>query len=116
MIASTHFQVWQGMPSAPGADEEEDLENAWAISSLVRGGVEVCCLSLGGGEKAALGGKKWPSRASFICCGVSAPGSEGKRGGARPEANLFAVHRLRGVEESRKEDQCLFFAAVMALK
>ena len=92
------------------------MESAWAISFLVRGGVELCGLSLGKGEKAALGGKKWPSRASFICCGVSVPGSEGKLGGAQPEANLFAVHRLWGVAESRKEDQCLFFATLMALK
>ena len=63
-----------------------------------------------------MGGKKWPSRASFICCGVSAPGREGKRGGALPEVNLVAVHRFWGVAESRKEDQCLFFATLMALK
>ena len=47
-----------------------------------------------GGEKAAVGGLKWPSRASFIGCGVSAPGREGKRRGARLEANRFAVHRF----------------------
>jgi len=28
------------MPLVPGADEEEDLENAEVISSLVRGGAE----------------------------------------------------------------------------
>ena len=66
--------------------------------------------------KPSLGGKKWPSRASFICCGVSAPRREGKRGVARPEANLFAVYRFWGVAESRKVDQCLFFATLMALK
>jgi len=82
----------------------------------MRGGADLWGLSLEGGEKAALGGKKWPSRASFICCGVSALGWEGKRGGARPEANLFAVHRFWGVAESRKEDQCLFFATLIALK
>jgi len=92
------------------------LESAWAISSLVRGGAELCGLNQGGGEEDALGGKKWPSRASFICCGVSDPVREAKRGGARPEANLFALHRFWGVAESRKEDQCLFFASLMALK
>ena len=78
--------------------------------------VELCCLSLGGGEKAALEGKKWPNRASFICCWVSAPGREGNRGGAWPEAKPFAVHMFWGVAESSNEDQCLFFATLMALK
>jgi len=82
----------------------------------VREGVELCGLSLGGGEKAPLGGKKWPGRASFIRCGVSAPGREGKPGGARPEATLFAIHRFWGVAEGRKEDQCLFFVTLIALK
>ena len=68
------------------------------------------------GEKAALGGRKWPNRASFICCGVSASGREEKWGGAQPEANLFAVHRFWEVAESRNEDQCLFCATLMALK
>jgi len=82
------------MPLGPGADEEQNVESAWLIPSLVRRGVELCCLSLGGGANAVLEGKKWPIRASYICCGVSAPGSEGKRGGARPEVNLFAVYRF----------------------
>jgi len=83
------------MPLGPGAaDKEENLESAWPIPSLVRRGVELCCLSLGGGANAVLGGKKWPIRVSYICCGVSAAGSEEKRGGARPEANLFAVYRF----------------------
>ena len=34
-----------------------------------------------GSEFGGRGGKKWPSRASFIWVGVEAPGSEGKRGG-----------------------------------
>jgi len=84
LIAFTHFQVRYGMPSGPGADEEVDLESALAISSLVRGGVELCGGSLGGGEKGAYGGKKWLNRASFIRCGVSAPEREGKQGGAWP--------------------------------
>ena len=73
-------------------------------------------LAWGGGEKAALGEKKWLRRASLMCCGVSALGRAGKRPGARPEANLFAVHRFWGVAESTKEHQCLFFATLMALK
>jgi len=116
LIAFTRFQVRYRMPSGPGAEEEENLEIAWAISSLVGGGVELCGLSLGGGQNGALGGKKWLSRASFICCGVSALGREGKQGGARPEANLFAIHRFWGVAESRKENQFLFFATLMAFK
>ena len=115
MIAFIHFQVRYGLPSGPGADEEEHWESAWVIYSLVRGGVELGGLSLGGGEKAALRGKKWPSRAWFIGFGVSAPGWEGNRGGAQPEVNLFAVYRFWGVVECRKEDQCLVFAAFMDL-
>ena len=111
LIAFTRFQVRYGMPAGSGADKEEDLESAWAISSFVRGGVELCGLSLGGGEKGALGAKKWLNRALFICCGVSAPWREGKRGAAQPEANHFAVHKFWGVVESSKEDQCLFLRA-----
>ena len=116
LIGFSRSQVRYRSPSGLGADEEEDLESAWVISSLVRGGVKLCSLSLGRGEKAAFGGKKWPSRAGFICCRVSAQGREGKREGARPEANLFAIYRFWGVAEGTKEDQCLFFAASMALK
>ena len=52
----------------------------------------------------------------FICSGVSAPGREGKGGWPRPLANHLAVPRLWGVAASRKEDQCLFLAALIALK
>jgi len=100
----------------PRANEGEDCDSAETISSTVRGGAVLCGLSLGRGEKAAVGGKKRPNNASFISCGVSAPGRDGKRGGARPEANLFAVRKLWGVVDRRKENQCLFFASLMALK
>jgi len=82
------------MPWGPGADKAEDLESAWAISSCVRRGGLSHSVSLEGGGKAALGGKRWPTRASFICCWVSALSSEGKRRGAQPEANLVTVQSL----------------------
>jgi len=88
----------------PGAAEGEDCDSAEAISSAVRGGAVLCGLSLGRGEKAAVGGTKRPINASFISCGVSAPGRDGKRGGARPEANLFAVRKFWGVADRRKEN------------
>ena len=69
-----------------------------------------------GGRQGCFGGEKWPSRAWFICCVVSAPGRDGNRGGACPEATCFAVLRFWGVADSRKEDQCFFFATLMALK
>ena len=92
------------------------MERAAAISSVFRGGADLCGLSLGGGEKGSLGGKKWFRRTLFICSGVSAPGREGNRGWARPSANLLAVQRLWGVAASTNEDQYLFLAALIALK
>ena len=76
----------------------------------------MCGLSLGGGVKAVLGGKTWARRASFICCQVSALRREGKRAGARPEVSLLPADRFWGVAESRQEDQCVFFATLIALK
>ena len=84
MILLTCYQVELGIPSGPGAEVGEHLERAAAISSVVRGGTNWCGLSLGGGEKGSLGGKKWSRRTSFICHGVLAPGREGKRSWARP--------------------------------
>ena len=48
------------MPSGPGADEEEDFESAWVISSLVTGGAEFFGLSLGGGRRLLWEGKNSP--------------------------------------------------------
>jgi len=31
------------MPSGPGTDHGEDLDSAWAISSLVMGSADKCC-------------------------------------------------------------------------
>jgi len=50
-----------------------------------------------------------------MCWGVSGPWREGKRGCARPYANLLAVDRFWGVAVNKKEDQCLFLAALIAL-
>ena len=84
LILLTCFQVEWGIPSGPGADVGEHFESAVAISSVVRGGADLFGLSLGGGEKGSLGGKKCSRSTLFICCGFSAPGREGKRGWARP--------------------------------
>ena len=62
------------------------------------------------------GGEAMVQEDAIHLFGVSAPGREGKRGWARPEANLLAVYRLWGVAVIRKEDQCFFLAALIALK
>ena len=80
LILLTCFQVEYGIQSGPGAEVGEQLERAAAISSVVRGGVDLNGLSLGGGENGSLEGKKWSRRTLFICWGVSAPEREGKRG------------------------------------
>jgi len=68
----------------------------------------------GGGG--GLEGKKWPRSVSAISAGSEAPGKSGKLCGGRPNANLLAVQRERGVAEERKSDQCVFLAEAMALK
>jgi len=62
----------------------EHVERAVAISSFVSGGAFLSGRNLGEEENSSFGGKKWSNRTLFICWGVSAPGREGKRGGARP--------------------------------
>ena len=104
------------MPSSPGAEEGEHFDKAVDISSPASGGAFLFGLSLGGGEKASLGWKKWSRRTLFICSGFSASGREGNRAGARPEVKNLAVHRLCGVASKRKDDQYLFFALLIALK
>ena len=84
LILLTCFQVEYGIPSGPGAEVGEHVERANAISSIVKGGAVLCGLSLGGGEKGSLVGKKWSNRTLFICWEVTAPGREGKRGCAWP--------------------------------
>jgi len=63
-----------------------------------------------------LEGKKWSRSVSATSAGSEAPGRSGKIYGGRPNANLLAVHRERGVAEDRKSDQCVFLAEAMALK
>ena len=67
-----------------------------------------------GGED--LRGKKWPSRASLIWVGVSAPRRFGNLGSALPVANFLAVQIERGVASARKDFQWLALAALIALK
>ena len=92
------------------------MESAWAISSLVRSGVELWGLGLEAGEKAALGGRNGPVRPRSSAAAFQPRGGKESRGGARPEANRFAVHKCWGVAESRKEDKCLFFVTLLARK
>ena len=61
-------------------------------------------------------GKKCPRRAELIFSGVSASGILGNLVGDFPRASFFTVHRDWGVARDRKEDQCTFFAFLMALK
>ena len=94
----------------------EYLERAVTISSFVSGGAFLSGLSLGGGENGFFVGKRLSKRTTFIGWGVSAPGWDGKRGGVGPKANLLALQRDWGVALSRKDDQCLFLAVLIALK
>ena len=68
----------------------------------------------GGGG--GLEGKKWSRSVSAIAAGSEAPGKSRNLCGGRPNANLWAVQRERGVAEDRKSDQCVFLAEAMALK
>ena len=63
-----------------------------------------------------MGGNKWSRRVSATSAGSEAPGKSGNLCGVRPNANLLAVQRERGVAEDRKSDQCVFLAEAMALK
>jgi len=112
----TCFQVEYGMPSSPGAEEGEHFDKAVDISSPASRGAFLFRLSLRGGENASLGLKKWSRSTLFLCSWFSASGREGNRGEARPDAKNLAVHRLCGVASKRKDDQCLFFALLIALK
>ena len=61
-------------------------------------------------------GQKWSRRVSAISAGSEAPGKSGNLCGGRPNANLLAIQRDRGVAEDRNSDQCVFLAEAMALK
>ena len=82
LLALTHFQVRYGIPSGPGADEEEDLERAWAISSFMRGGVEWCGLSLGGGGEWCFGREEMAQECLIYLLRGLGPG-EGRKTGWR---------------------------------
>jgi len=69
--------------------------------------------SRGGG---GLEGKRWSISVSATSAGSEAPGRSGNLCGGRPNANLLAVQRERGVAEDKKSDQCVFLAEAMALK
>ena len=68
----------------------------------------------GGGG--GLEGKKWSRSVSATSAGSEAPGKFGNLCGGRPNANLLAIQRERGVAEDRESDQCVFLAEAMALK
>jgi len=98
------FYTELGVMSGPGADEGEDSPNSALTSSAARAGhslngSRIDTTGLGGSP-----GKKWPRRALLSSSVIEAPGSSGKRGGARPTANFFAVQTVCSVAEARKED------------
>jgi len=68
------------------------------------------------GRGEGLEGKKWSRRVSATSAALEAPGNSGNLWGGRPNANLLAVQRERGVAEDRKSDQCALLAEAMALK
>ena len=61
-------------------------------------------------------GKKWSRSRSATWAGSEATGKSGNLCGGRPNANLLAVQRERGVAEDRKSDKCVLLAEAMALK
>ena len=61
-------------------------------------------------------GKKWSRSVSATSAGSEAPGRSGNLCGGRPNANLLAVQRERGVAVDRKSDKCVFLTEAMALK
>ena len=61
-------------------------------------------------------GKKCSRSVSATSAGLEAPGKAGNLCGGRPNANLLAVQRERGVAEDKKSDQWDFLAEAMALK
>ena len=61
-------------------------------------------------------GKKWSRSVSATSAWLEAPRGLGNLCGGRPNANLLAIQRDRGVAEDRKSDQCVFLAEAMALK
>ena len=67
-------------------------------------------------EGEGLEGKKWPSKASLIWKGDSAPGRFGNLGSALRRANFLAVQIERRVASARKDFQLLALAALIALK
>jgi len=69
-----------------------------------------------GGAGGGLEGKKWSGSVSATSVGSEAPGRSGNLCGGRPNANLLAVQRERGVAEDKKSDQCVFLAEARALK
>ena len=61
-------------------------------------------------------GNKSSRSVSAISAGSEAPGKSGNLCGGRPNANLLAVKRERGVAEDRKCDLFVFLAKAMAVK
>ena len=77
-VLTHYFQTLYRIPSGSLAEEREDLEKVYFISSAVRAIAQESGYSrhLSGGED--FGGKKCSSRVALISLEVSAPGSEGK--------------------------------------
>src|SRR5437899_2210147 len=104
------------MESGPGAEDGEHFRRTAVISEGSSGGQFKWGLRMEGNEEGGEEGKKCPRRAELIFSGVSASGILGNLVGDFPRANFFAVHRDWGVARDRNEDQCAFFAFLMALK
>ena len=68
------------MVSGPGAEEGEHFVRAAEISSVERAVQSAKGRRMEGRGLGGCWGKKWLSKASLICMGVIASGSEGKRG------------------------------------
>ena len=103
------------MSSGPGAEDAEHADNALAISTVVRGGQSFHLSSVGGaGDGAMVGGKKWRSRASLICSGVSAPAICGNLLGGQPTAVFLTCQIDLGVVSDSLAAQCAALLRLMA--
>jgi len=94
LIRLTLFHTESGTPSGLEAEEGEDLERAFAISSLERGTAEGFFFRRPLLSRVFLGGKKWSSSALLIVTVSETPEREGNLGVFLRATSSLAIQRL----------------------
>ena len=94
----------------------EHLERAVAISSLVSGGAFLSGRDLGGGGEWLLLGEEVVHQDSVHLLGGLSPGEGGKAEWGPAIGKPLGRSQGLGVALSRKDDECLFLAVLIALK